>query len=116
VQTVADFDEYWRLYLTHHRRRGTRLWHFAGTAVAVLSAVVGILQWNLGFLVAAPLIAVGVSFYSHRYIERNRSRWWEHPWWALRGDLLLCWLMLQRGLDADYRTLTEIPLKKHMKF
>lgn len=115
LQAAADFDGYWKTYLTHHRRRGTRLWHFAGTALALFSGILGLIQLNAAFLLAAPVIALGVSLYSHTYIERNRSRFFEHPWWAARSDLMLCWLMLQRGLDADYRTLTEIPLKDRLK-
>ena len=51
-------------------------------------------------VLAFPVIACGMAWYSHLAIEKNRPATFGHPLWSLRGDLQMI-AMMWRGRDAE---------------
>ncbi|AEJ38594.1 hypothetical protein TPY_0392 [Sulfobacillus acidophilus TPY] len=95
------FYDFWMEYLNGHQLLATRLWHFAGTAIAVMTAVLAIIAWNPIYLVGAFLLGYGSSWVAHTFLEHNHPLSWKHPLWALWADITLVRLMLVRGLTED---------------
>ena len=79
------YPEFWLRYLRAHSRPTTRAMHYAGSALALLSLVAGVLSsWRL--LVAAPLIGYGFAWAAHLALEGNRPETFGHPLWSLVSD------------------------------
>jgi hypothetical protein len=53
------FYDFWMEYLNGHQLLATRLWHFVGTAVAVMTAVLAIITWNPIYLVTSLMGTMG---------------------------------------------------------
>ncbi|PSR32168.1 MAG: DUF962 domain-containing protein [Sulfobacillus benefaciens] len=103
---IRSFDEFWPYYLDQHRETGTRLLHFIGTGLALLSILTAIFTLNIYYILLAPILGYGLAWYSHMFIERNKPATWQYPWWSLEADFRLFLLILTRGL---YTNDTMIP-------
>ena len=111
MRPPRDFDDFWPIYLSHHRHLETRLGHFIGTGFAVICLLLGIIRMAWAYWMAALVVAYVVSWVSHAWIEHQPSYLRERPIWAMRADLMLCLLMLQRGLSADFKALASVSWK-----
>ncbi|WP_139488267.1 DUF962 domain-containing protein [Brevibacillus dissolubilis] len=100
----SRYEEFWPFYVSQHRRKATRQWHFVGTSlvwVCVLLALVS--SW--WFLLLAPVLAYGLAWFSHFVIEGNKPATFGHPFWSLRADFRMYRLMLTGKMDAEIRRL-----------
>ena len=95
------FEEFWPHYLAEHSRPATRWFHLAGTLVwlALLAAALATRNWWL--LVVIPFAAYGLAWFSHFLIERNKPATFQHPWWSLRADHRMAFLMLTGRLGRE---------------
>ncbi|MCA2980822.1 MAG: DUF962 domain-containing protein [Myxococcaceae bacterium] len=79
--------EFWPWYRAAHSRLATRRWH----AVATLAAAGGLgaaLLWRRPSLaLLGVLLDFAIAQASHRLLERNVTRPWQHPWLHLRAEL-----------------------------
>jgi hypothetical protein len=101
TNSFRSFEEFWPFYLAEHSRPATRWFHFAGTVVwlGLLAAALATLTWWL--LVAMPVAAYGLAWFSHFAIERNRPATFLHPLWSLRADHRMALLMLTGRLGRE---------------
>ncbi|EGK08530.1 transmembrane protein [Desmospora sp. 8437] len=99
---MKDFAEFWPFYLSQHRSPRTRRWHFAGTGMVFLCLVLAIfVRW--WFLLLAPVIAYGLAWYSHFFVEGNKPATFGHPVWSLRADFRMFGLMLTGRMEEELR-------------
>lgn len=90
---LGSFEEFWPYYVSEHWKPGTRVLHFVGTALVLVSlglAVVASPWW----LAAAPLLGYGFAWVGHFFVERNRPATFTYPLWSLRGDFRMFRLIL----------------------
>jgi len=82
----ASYDAFWLHYLAQHRRPGTRLLHYLGTALglACLALAAARLDWHL--LIAAPLVGYGCAWLGHFGLEGNKPATFGHPAWSFFSD------------------------------
>jgi hypothetical protein len=96
-----SFSEFWPFYLGEHSRPGTRALHFAGTTLALLLIVAGIVVGRPLLFLAALVGAYGFAWIGHFFVERNRPATFEHPWWSLAGDFKMYGLMWRGRLRDE---------------
>jgi hypothetical protein len=96
-------DEFWLRYLGAHRSRGTRILHYVGSLLAVLSLLFATVTLDWHWLIAAPLIGYGFAWAAHIAIERNRPETFEHPLWSLLSDYRMLLLALSCRLQPQLR-------------
>lgn len=94
----ASFYDFWVEYLDQHALIATRIWHFVGTSAGVIAFLLAIISWDWVYLLIGLMVSYGCSWLGHFFVEKNRPLSFVHPYWALRADLHLFWLMLTRGL------------------
>lgn len=94
------FAEFWPHYLREHSRPATRLFHAGATLaeLACLGAFALTLDWR--WLLAAPLLAYGLAWFSHFFVEHNRPATWQHPFFSWLADHKMVFLMLTRRLKG----------------
>jgi hypothetical protein len=89
-----NYQEFWPFYLQQHSKRTTRAWHFVGTSCVFVCVVLAIVLANYWLLLLAPVIAYGLAWFSHFFIEGNKPATFGHPFWSLRADFQLYGSML----------------------
>ena len=101
MQRYETFEEFWPFYLREHARPGTRAFHYAGTSLVVLIALVAVLTGNWWLLIAMPIAGYAFAWASHAAIEHNRPATFTYPAWSLRADFRMWWLWLTGRLDRE---------------
>jgi hypothetical protein len=99
----SSFGEFWPYYLREHAQPATRAVHVAGTWIAFLLILFGLLTGPWWLLLLAPVIGYACAWVSHMLIERNRPATFTYPAWSLRGDLRLAWLAATGQLGSELR-------------
>jgi hypothetical protein len=100
MKRFRSYEEYFPFYVSQHSLPATRWFHFAGTHLGALAASAALVARRPLGVLAFPVIAYGMAWYSHFAIERNRPATFGHPLWSLRGDFQMLAMMWQ-GRDDE---------------
>lgn len=90
-QSLKEFYPY---YLTEHQNTTSRVLHFIGTGLLVLSLITAILFHDWRFLAAIPFIGYGFAWVGHFFFEKNKPATFKYPAYSLASDFLLFWDLL----------------------
>ena len=96
-----NYEEFWPFYLSQHSKRATRIWHFIGTSFVFIFLVTALVTVNAWWILAAPIVAYSFAWISHFFIEGNKPATFGHPFWSLRADFRMYWLMLLGKLEKE---------------
>lgn len=94
MKQFRNYQEFFPFYLSQHSKKSTRKWHFLGTSCVFLIVALAIIWSNYWLLLLAPVIAYGLAWYSHFFVEGNKPATFGHPIWSLRADFHMYFLML----------------------
>ncbi|HEY0115347.1 MAG TPA: DUF962 domain-containing protein [Allosphingosinicella sp.] len=97
----ASFREFWPHYLREHSKPATRAYHYAGTSLVVLIAIVALATRTWWLLAVLPLAGYGFAWAAHALVERNRPATFTYPRWSLLADFKMWWLWLTRRLRPE---------------
>ena len=86
--------EFYPFYLTEHRNLSSRVLHFIGTGLVVLSVFTGILFHEWRFILATPFLGYGFAWVGHFFFEKNKPATFQYPLFSLASDFLLFWDLL----------------------
>ncbi|RQO70263.1 DUF962 domain-containing protein [Pedobacter sp. KBW06] len=86
--------EFYPFYLTEHRNLTSRVLHFIGTGLVVLSVFTGILFHEWRFILATPFLGYGFAWVGHFFFEKNKPATFQYPLFSLASDFLLFWDLL----------------------
>jgi len=98
---VANYAEFWLLYLREHSREDTRAWHVAGTCAAIIVFGMALALSLPGLFAAALLAGYGPAWISHAIVECNRPATFRYPFWSLISDLRMTKAWLAGGLKRE---------------
>jgi hypothetical protein len=90
-QSLKEFYPY---YLSEHQNTTSRVLHFVGTALLILSLITSILFHDWRFLAAIPFIGYGFAWVGHFFFEKNKPATFKYPGYSLASDFLLFWDLL----------------------
>lgn len=102
-----SWDAFWRFYVREHRDVRTRRLHFAGTLLAILCLVGGVLVRNVWLALAAPVLAYGFAWGAHFAVERNTPATFRYPLRSLRADARMFGLMCLGRMDAEVKRIAD---------
>jgi len=108
TERLKSFEEFWPFYVSQHSRPGTRALHFAGTTLVLGTLAIGAVLLARGeagrawwSIPVALVVGYGPAWVAHFFVERNRPATFTYPWWSLRGDLRMWWLMLTGKMGPE---------------
>jgi hypothetical protein len=103
-KTFQSYEDFWPFYLAQHSKRSTRAYHFAGTTLMFLCLLASFL-YAVWFILLAPVVAYGLAWYSHFFVEGNKPATFGHPFWSLRADFRMYRLILLGRIDEELHRL-----------
>ncbi len=90
----TSLKEFYPFYLSEHQDTVSRVLHFIGTALVVLSLIAGVLFHDWRFLAAIPLLGYGFAWVGHFFFEKNKPATFQYPAYSLASDFMLFWDLL----------------------
>ncbi len=89
-----SLSEFYPFYLSEHQNYTSRVLHFIGTALIILSLITAILFHDWRFVALMPVIGYGFAWVGHFFFEKNRPATFKYPLYSLASDFLLFWDLL----------------------
>lgn len=83
---IATYAEFWPFYLREHSKPATKTFHVVGTLLGVASAGFFVASGRTACLPVSLVIAYGLAWYSHFFIQKNRPATFKYPLWSLVSD------------------------------
>jgi hypothetical protein len=99
---MAEFGEFWPLYLRAHRRRATRAAHYTGILLGTALTALALAFWNPWLLLAGVGAAFAITVSSHWLFEGRRPLLVGNPLLAAAADLRMFALAATGRLAADF--------------
>lgn len=94
TERIKTYKEFYRFYLTEHRKTGTRVFHFLGILLVFFVIAYVISSGKERFLWYIPIFGYGFAWLSHALIEKNRPATFRYPLWSLVSDFRLFFELL----------------------
>ncbi|RMA77621.1 DUF962 domain-containing protein [Umboniibacter marinipuniceus] len=107
MKRYKSFNDFWPHYVREHAKPSTRMLHFIGTSLILPLVYLGITTSSYWFL-SIPLVAYGLAWTGHFFIERNRPATFQYPLWSLLGDFKMFAYMLQGKMAAEVTRCREL--------
>ncbi|MEQ3695576.1 MAG: DUF962 domain-containing protein [Pseudomonadales bacterium] len=100
MKRYTSFNDFWPHYVREHAKPSTRALHFVGTSLILPLLYLGFSASSYWFFII-PLVAYGLAWTGHFFIERNRPATFQYPLWSLLGDFKMFAYMLQGKMSAE---------------
>ncbi|WP_316747128.1 DUF962 domain-containing protein [Pedobacter gandavensis] len=98
-QKFKTLKEFYPYYLTEHTNLTSRVLHFIGTGLVILSVFTGILFHEWRFILATPFLGYGFAWIGHFFFEKNKPSTFKYPMFSLASDFLMFWELLCGNQD-----------------
>ncbi|MBB2150647.1 DUF962 domain-containing protein [Pedobacter gandavensis] len=98
-QKFKTLKEFYPYYLTEHKNLTSRVLHFIGTGLVILSVFTGILFHEWRFILATPFLGYGFAWIGHFFFEKNKPSTFKYPMFSLASDFILFWELLTGNQD-----------------
>jgi hypothetical protein len=94
----TSFTQFYPFYLSEHRNRICRRWHFVGSSLVLIIVVLTALSGQWRWLWLLPVAGYGCAWIGHYIYEKNRPATFQHPLYSLLGDWVMYGQMLRGKL------------------
>ncbi len=98
TRRFRSFAAFYPFYLREHTHPVCRQLHFAGTSIAALLILAGLLLRHWWLLGVALLQGYAFAWAGHLFFEHNRPATFTHPWFSFLGDWRMWWEILSGRL------------------
>ncbi|MFN0256506.1 Mpo1-like protein [Pedobacter ureilyticus] len=89
-----SLQEFYPFYLSEHQNTTSRVLHFIGTFLVIISLIGGLLFHDLRFIIAVPFLGYGFAWVGHFFFEKNKPATFQYPGYSLASDFMLFWDLL----------------------
>ena len=89
-----SIKEFYPFYLSEHQKTTTRLLHFVGTGLVIISFIVFLVTLRWIFLIIIPFLGYGFAWVGHFFFEKNKPATFQYPGYSLASDFILFWDLL----------------------
>lgn len=86
--------EFYPYYLSEHQGYLTRLLHFIGTGLVIISFLTFLITFNWVYLAIIPFLGYGFAWVGHAFFEKNKPATFTYPGYSLASDFIMFWDLL----------------------
>ena len=90
----TSLKEFYRYYLSEHQEYTTRLLHFIGTGLVIISFIVFLVTLNWVYFAIIPVLGYGFAWVGHAFFEKNKPATFTYPGYSLASDFIMFWDLL----------------------
>ena len=80
---ITNYKEFYRFYLTEHKKPLTRIFHFVGILLVFVVIFYVLKSGKERFLWYCPIFGYGLAWFSHAVIEKNKPATFRYPLWSI---------------------------------
>ena len=95
MKKYKNLKEFYPYYLSEHKGKTTKLFHFIGTAFSIFFFVMFFLTLDPLNILFAILSGYGFAWVSHFFIEKNKPATFTYPFFSLVSDYVMFWEILR---------------------
>ncbi len=90
---IRSYAEFWPFYVREHSKPLTRLLHFIGTSLGVVSLVFFVARGQWYFFPVFFIIGYAFAWFAHFVVEKNKPASFKYPFWSFLSDFKMMWYM-----------------------
>jgi hypothetical protein len=98
-QNFKSLKEFYPFYLSEHQNSTSRILHFVGTGLVLLTFLAFLVSLNVWFFAAIPILGYGFAWVGHFFFEKNKPATFQYPFYSLASDFILFWDLI-RGKES----------------
>ncbi|MGB7070673.1 MAG: DUF962 domain-containing protein [Pyrinomonadaceae bacterium] len=100
---IRTYSEFWDFYVQEHSKPLTRVLHFVGITLAVVSLLYFIFTERWFYFPLSLVIGYAFAWFAHFVIEKNRPATFKYPLWSFISDYKMLWYMVtgRMGREVD---------------
>lgn len=105
---ITTYSEFWDFYVQEHSKPATRVLHFTGTSLGMIS-LIWFVASGLWYLFPISLV-IGYAFawFAHFVVEKNKPATFKYPFWSFISDYKMMWYMLTGRMSAEVDRVTRV--------
>ena len=84
-----SINEFYPFYLSEHRNFTSRILHFIGTGLVLLTLIGAVLFHDWRLFLAIPVLGYGFAWVGHFFFEKNKPATFQYPGYSLASDFIL---------------------------
>lgn len=107
-----DFEQFWPYYVMEHQHPLTRAFHFLSTLTPSACLIAFFVTWQYRYLIALPIVAYGLAWFSHFAIERNKPAAWKYPLYSLMADHKMFWMTVIGQMTHEVDRIRRLTAKQ----
>lgn len=89
-----SLKEFYPFYLSEHQNTTSRILHFTGTGLVIISFLTFLVTLQWWFLIIIPFLGYGFAWVGHFFFEQNKPATFQYPGYSLASDFILFWHLL----------------------
>lgn len=94
AKKYQSLKEFYPYYLSEHQDKTTRVLHFIGTGLVIISFITFLITLNWVYFAIIPFLGYGFAWVGHAFFERNKPATFTYPGYSLASDFILFWHLL----------------------
>lgn len=98
---IRTYSEFWDFYVREHSQPMTRVLHFIGTSLGLLSLAWFIWRGTWYYFPASLVIGYGFAWFAHFVVEKNKPATFQYPLWSFISDYKMMWYMLTGRMSRE---------------
>jgi hypothetical protein len=96
MSDFADFQDFYRYYLSEHSNRTCRRLHFVGTSLVIGCVLMVVISGDWTWLLIALMCGYGFAWVGHFFFEQNKPATFTYPFYSFASD----WVMYKDMLTG----------------
>jgi hypothetical protein len=101
TRVYTSYSEFWPHYLREHAKPLTRVFHYVGTAIAIILLLTALVSGKWLVLLGVPLAGYAFAWAAHLMVENNKPATFSYPLWSLMSDFRMFYHFLTGGLERE---------------
>ena len=102
MSKIKSYREFWPYYLSEHRLKGTRVFHYTGTTCGLITILIAIILKSGPLFFVAIVSGYAFAWMGHIFVEHNKPATFTYPLWSLISDFRMYFLAISGKLNKEF--------------